>query len=60
MDPLGFALENFDATGAWRDKDGDFPIDASGRMRGADGKTFNGASELKALIEEQTSDSCAA
>ena len=25
MDPLGFAFENFDAIGAWRDKDGDVP-----------------------------------
>ncbi len=28
--PLGFGLENYDAIGAWRDKDGGFPIDASG------------------------------
>jgi mono/diheme cytochrome c family protein len=31
MDPLGFALENFDLVGAWREKDGAHPIDASGR-----------------------------
>ena len=30
MDPIGFNLENFDASGAWRDHDGDFPIDSSG------------------------------
>ena len=34
MDPLGFGLENFDAIGAWRDKDGKFPIDASGTLPG--------------------------
>ena len=28
MDPLGFGFENFDAIGAWRDKDGKHPIDA--------------------------------
>ena len=30
MDPLGFGLENFDATGAWRTVDGKFPVDATG------------------------------
>ncbi len=51
MDPLGFALEHFDATGAWREKDGKFPIDASGKMRG-DEKTFDGARELKGLLKD--------
>ena len=32
MDPLGFALENFDAVGRWREKDGGEPIDTSGRL----------------------------
>src|SRR5207253_3950738 len=26
MDPIGFRLENYDASGAWRDRDGKFPI----------------------------------
>ena len=30
MDPIGFALENFDNTGRWRTLDGTTPIDASG------------------------------
>lgn len=30
MDPIGFRLENYDASGAWRDRDGKFPIDAGG------------------------------
>ena len=30
MDPIGFRLENYDATGVWRDRDGRFPIDATG------------------------------
>ena len=51
MDPLGFALENFDATGAWRDQDGKFPIDASGKLRGDGGKEFNGARELKGVLK---------
>ena len=52
MDPLGFALENFDATGAWREADGKFPIDASGKIRGEQGKTFNGPRELKGVLKE--------
>jgi hypothetical protein len=34
FDPLGLALENFDATGAWRTKDAGVPIDASATMPG--------------------------
>lgn len=30
MDPIGFALENFDATGAWRSNDSGFPVDSAG------------------------------
>jgi hypothetical protein len=48
MDPLGFALENYDAVGAWRAQDGKFPIDASGSM--PDGKTFNGALGLEQVL----------
>jgi len=50
MDPLGFALENYDAIGRWRTQDGKFPIDASGSM--PNGKTFNGPAEMKALLKE--------
>lgn len=53
MDPLGFALENFDATGAWREKDGAFPIDASGQLRGAKSVKFNGPKELKTVLKGQ-------
>ncbi len=45
MDPLGFGLENFDAVGAWRDKEGKFPIDASGQL--PDGRRFTGPDELR-------------
>jgi mono/diheme cytochrome c family protein len=34
MDPAGFALENFDAVGRWRDADGAQPVDASGGLPG--------------------------
>ena len=48
MDPLGFGLENFDAVGAWRTKDGKFNVDSSGTL--PDGRSFNGAVELKGLL----------
>ncbi len=51
MDPLGFGLENFDAVGAWRTMDGNFPIDASGSL--PDGETFTGPEELRAILKEQ-------
>ena len=38
MDPIGFAFENFNAVGAFRNKDGEFPIDPSGTL--PDGKSF--------------------
>ncbi|HLN32446.1 MAG TPA: DUF1592 domain-containing protein [Gemmataceae bacterium] len=48
MDPLGFGLENYDAIGAWRDREGGSPIDASGVLPG--GQTFNGPRQLKAIL----------
>ncbi len=49
MDPLGFAFENFDAIGAWRDFDGSFSIDPSGSLPG-DVK-FQGAAALVDLLK---------
>jgi hypothetical protein len=46
FDPLGLALENFDATGGWRTRDGGSPIDASGTF--IDGTRFDGPAELRA------------
>jgi hypothetical protein len=48
MDALGFALENYDAIGRWRDRDGTFPIDSSGTLPG--GRSFTGAAELKQVL----------
>ena len=45
MDPIGFALENYDAIGRWREMDGETPIDSSGSLPG--GVTFEGPTELK-------------
>src|ERR1700733_3372441 len=47
MDPLGFALENFDATGMWRDKDrfAGTVIDSAGEL--PDGTKINGPDDLR-------------
>ena len=49
MDPLGFALENYDAVGRWRTNDGEYEIDASGELTG--GHQFEDAKELKELLQ---------
>lgn len=51
MDPLGLGLENFDATGRWRDSYGQVAIDASGTL--ADGRAFSGPAELKVLLMDE-------
>jgi hypothetical protein len=48
MDSIGFALENFDAVGAWRTQEADAAIDASGEL--ADGTHVNGILELRAAL----------
>jgi hypothetical protein len=40
MDPIGFSLENFDAVGKWRSREGSGAIDASGEL--ADGTKIDG------------------
>ena len=51
MDPIGFALENFDGVGEWRDKDAGAPIDASGLLPNRE--QFNGAAGLTKLLLEK-------
>ncbi len=51
MDALGFALENFNAVGGFRLKDGEFDIDSSGTL--PDGKSFKGSAELKSILVEK-------
>jgi hypothetical protein len=48
MDPIGFGLENFNAIGQWRDKDGNFPVDSSGIL--TTGQKFNNAGELAQVL----------
>src|SRR5436190_366755 len=45
IDPPGFALEGFDAVGAWRTQEAGAPIDASSRL--ADGRALNGVADLR-------------
>ena len=54
IDPAGLALENFDATGAWRTRDGGTRgtlVDASGQL--VDGTQINGVLELRAALMRQ-------
>jgi len=48
MDPLGFALENFDLVGTWRDVDGKMPVDSTGQL--VDGTVVKGPADLRAAL----------
>jgi mono/diheme cytochrome c family protein len=48
IDPLGFALENYDALGVWRTTDAGKPVDATGEL--PDGTKFEGPAQLKAVL----------
>jgi hypothetical protein len=48
MDPIGFALENYDGTGKWRDEDEGGRIDVSGTL--PDGTVFHGPAGLRQLL----------
>jgi mono/diheme cytochrome c family protein len=54
MDPLGFGFENFDAVGAWRDRDGGDPVDPSGEL--PSGQKFRGPKELKQILKSRKND----
>jgi hypothetical protein len=48
MDPIGFSMENFDATGVWRDRDAGIVIDPAGQL--PEGQTLNGPDSLKKVL----------
>jgi hypothetical protein len=51
MDPIGFALENFDAVGRWRDNDDGSRIDPSGTLY--NGTRVDGAAGLQAMLSSK-------
>ena len=54
MDPLGFALENYDAIGKWRTQDGGFPVDSSGVL--PSGKSFSSPAEMRKVLSRMLPD----
>lgn len=54
IDPIGFALEQYDPIGAWREKDGKSPVDASAAL--SDGTSFKGAADFKKLLATKRRD----
>ena len=54
MDQLGFALENYDAVGRWRDTEESNTIDATGEL--PDGTVFDGAMELQQTVKTKMRD----
>lgn len=51
MDPLGLALENFDALGVWRNHDKEQPIDAAGQL--ITGESFRDFRDLRRIIARE-------
>lgn len=51
IDPLGFALENYDVLGRWRDEEGGQPVDNAGEL--PDGVRFHGPAGLKKVLLER-------
>jgi hypothetical protein len=48
MDPIGFALENFDGTGSWRTREAGQPVDASGQL--VDGTPIDSVTSLRQAL----------
>ena len=53
IDPFGFALENYDAIGRWRDEELGQPIDATSQL--SNGKELSGPADLRAYVAGQRS-----
>lgn len=54
LDPMGFAFENFDAIGRYREKEKNHPIDASGQL--VRGQQFKNLTDLRALLATDLAD----
>jgi hypothetical protein len=53
LDPLGFALENYDAVGVWRERENGVPVEVAGAL--PDGRRFGGPEELARLLADDPS-----
>ena len=51
MDPIGFALENYNAIGAFRWKDGELDIDTTAEL--PDGTVLHGVADLKQVVKDR-------
>ena len=51
MDPLGLALENFNALGRWREREQGNPVDSTGRL--ITGESFSNVQELKRILADE-------
>lgn len=51
MDPIGFALENYNAIGAFRTKEGELAIDTTAEL--PDGTAFDGIADLKQILKDR-------
>ena len=51
MDPIGFSLENYNAIGAFRWKDGELDIDTTAEL--PDGTTLHGVTDLKQILKDR-------
>ena len=51
MDPIGFAMENYNAIGKFRTKDGEHDIDSAGQL--PDGTSFDGIADLKQILKDR-------
>ena len=52
FEPIGLAMENFDATGMWRTQDEGLPIDASGKL--VDGTQVDGVASLRSALVKRS------
>jgi hypothetical protein len=52
MDAIGFGFENYSPVGAWREKDGEIPLDSAGVLPG--NKAFSNPAELKKILREDS------
>jgi hypothetical protein len=53
MDPIGFAMENFDAVGRWRTRDADNPIDAEAGITGLKKMLLEHSNEFVGAVTEK-------